>query len=67
MWTHVFLLRHEPHREHCDVEAYDAIENGILWDFVEETKEVGGLPWGWRWVCRVFDCLFRRGKERLWA
>jgi hypothetical protein len=53
-WTHVFLLRHEPHREHSSVEAYNAIENGIMWDFVQEAEEVGGLPWGWVWVCRIF-------------
>ena len=65
--TDVFLLRHEPHREHSGVEAYDTIENGVVRDPVQEAKEVGGLPWGRWWVCRVRYGLFRRCKERLWA
>ena len=48
-YTHVFLCRHEPHGKHCGVEANDSIEDGVLWDLVQKTKEVATARVGW-WV-----------------
>lgn len=48
MFLFVFLCRHEPHGKDRGVEANDSIEDGVLWNLVQKSKEVAAARVGTR-------------------